>query len=659
MKRLLVLATVISLACAANLWAQEKAAPPAGGITAPSASRGVAAGKSPSQWYIESIDKIVNLTDAQKKAVTESIEARDKAMREFQAKNAETLKAAGAAMMAAYKSKDKEAVAKSQKAYQDLYAPMHEAMKKSLGELDNLLTPEQREKLQESRAAVWIKVSTDPAQLTDEQVKKLKAAYGELTKPGHQAEWQKLPEAIDSVLTAEQKVAIAKHRAMGYVKMMFARAKLTDEQMKRVEAMVDELAKDQNVKAAMIWQSYNKLAEKIRGLLTAEQKKELEAAFKNPLGPSTGSAPRTSPNPAPGGVGPGLVYRLNEVVGGGVRSAAQWYIDSIDKIVNLTDAQKKAITESIEARDKAMRDFQTKNAEKLKAAGAAMMEAYKSKDKDAIAKAQKTYQELYAPMHEAMKKSQGELDNILTPPQREKLQESRMMGWIKALTDPAQLTDEQTKKLKAAYGELTKTGHEVMERKLPELVQSVLTAEQKVTIAKHRAMMYVKAVFARAKLTDEQMKRVEALVDDLAKDQKADLSTVWQSYSKLAEKIRELLTAEQKKALEVPNRAGPGGAGVNPFPGGGFQVVIGERGETREGLQRRLQELSGRARRIEHETHELREALERLGQQVKTPSQARNACPDPAVEQLRCQVQALRCEVEKLKAMVEKAGDKK
>jgi Spy/CpxP family protein refolding chaperone len=658
MKRLLVLAIVIGLACAANLWAQEKAAPAAGGATAPKVSRGVVAGKSAAQWYIESIDKIVNLTDAQKKAVTESFEARDKAMREFQAKNAEKLKAAGAAMMEAYKSKDKEAIAKSQKAYQDLYAPMHEAMKKSLGELDNLLTPEQKEKVQESRAAVWIKASTDPAQLTDEQVKKLKAAYGELTKPGHQAEWQKLPEAIDSVLTAEQKAVIARHRAMGYVKMMFARAKLTDEQMKRVEAMVDELAKDQNVKPAMIWQSYNKLAEKIRALLTAEQKKEMEAPFKAPLGPSTGGGQRTSPSASPGGMGPGLVYRLNEVVGG-AKSAAQWYIDSIDKIVNLTDAQKKAITESIEARDKAMREFQAKNAEKLKAAGTAMMEAYKSKNKEAMAKSQKATQELYAPMHEAMKKSQGELDNILTPPQREKLKESRMMGWIKALTDPVQLTDEQTKKLKAAYGELTKAGHEVMERKLPELVQSVLTAEQKVTIAKHRAMMYVKAMFARAKLTDEQMKRVEAMVDELAKDQKADLATVWQSYNKLAEKIRELLTAEQKKAMEVPNRAGAAGASATPLPGGGFQVVIGERGETREGLQRRLQELSGRARRIEYEAHELREALERLGQQVKTPSQARNACPDPAIEQLRCQVQALRCEVEKLKAMVEKAGDKK
>ena len=326
MKRLLVLAAAMTLASAANLWAEEKAAPgtpvqnagSGGGLVAGQSGNGVWGGKSAAQWYIESIDKIVNLTDAQKKAITASIESRDKAMREFQAQNAEKLKAAGTAMMEAYKSKDKEAVAKAQKAYQDLYAPMHEAMKKSQGELDAILTPEQKEKQQESRMTAMIKAWTDPAQLSDEQMKKLKAAYGEFTKANDYAALAiKLPEVIQNVLTAEQKATIAKHRAMAYVKAMFARAKLTDEQMKSVEGMVDELAKDQNFKIARGWQSYNKLAEKIRGLLTAEQKKALEAAY----------------------------------------SAAQGYIDGIDKIVHLTDAQKKAVTATIEARDKASREF--------------------------------------------------------------------------------------------------------------------------------------------------------------------------------------------------------------------------------------------------------------------------------------------------------------
>jgi Spy/CpxP family protein refolding chaperone len=436
--------------------------------------------------------------------------------------------------------------------------------------------------------------------------------------------------------------------------------------------MIDELAKEQNAKLAMVWQSYNKLAEKIRGLLTAEQKKAMEAPYKVPQGLSPGGAQGASDRPLAvvsdrplaGGMGRSLVYRINEAGVGG-KSAAQWYIESIDKIVNLTDAQKKAVTETIEARDKAMREFQTKNAEKLKAASAAMMEAFKSKDKDAIAKSQKAYQEIYAPMHEAMKKSQGELDNILTPQQKEKLQESRMTSWIKALTDPAQLTDEQMKKLKAAYAELTKaTGHEGMERKLPETVQNILTAEQKATIAKHRAMMYVKAMFARAKLTDEQMKRVEAMADELAKDQKAKLGLDWQVYNKLAEKIRELLTAEQKEAIRAPTRLGAPGASATPLPGR-VQVILSESGQNREVLEGRCKELSKMAGRIEHEAHELHEALERMARQPEQcqvqilPGQPAPGRPDPAIEDLRRQVQELRRQVQDLKTAVEKAGAKK
>jgi Spy/CpxP family protein refolding chaperone len=808
MKRLSLLLAVMILASAANLRADEKAAPGQGGTTVQNAGGGgvtvvgasgnrVWGGKSAAQWYIDSIDKIVHLTEAQKKAITASIEARDKAMQEFNAKNAEKLKAALATMTEAYKSKDKDAIAKAQKAYQDLYAPMHEAMKKSQSELDGILAPEQREKQQDSRMTATIKAWTDPLQLTDEQMKKLKAAYGELTKANDYAALaSKLPEVIQNVLTAEQKLAIVKHRAMIYVKAMFARAKLTDEQMKSVEAMVDELAKDPNVKVVMAWQSYSKLAEKIRGLLTPEQKKALEAPYK--LG-----APGASVNPVPGGKETPVVVRLNEggggvsVVGGsgnviwGGKTAAQWYIESIDKIVRLTEAQKKAITASIEARDKAMRDFQAQNAEKLKAAGAAMMEAYKSKDKDAVARAQKAYQDLYAPMHEAMKKSQGELDNILTPEQKEKQQESRMSAAIKAWTDPVQLSDEQMQKLKAAYGEFTKANdYAALANKLPEVIQNVLTAEQKATIAKQRAMVYVKAMFARAKLTDEQMKSVQAMVDELVKEQNFKIVMDWQSYNKLAEKIRGLLTAEQKKALEAAysaaqgyiesidkivhltdaqkkaitetiearekatrelyaqsaeklkaasaalteawksndkdaiakaqkviedlyapmreamtksttaldkiltpqqkqklqgNRTGqsherapgaplnpaPGGGGTplvyrlrEAVPGGGWQVILSERGETRQSGEGRRKELSEMARRIEHEAHELREAMERQpGQpqgQVRMymPGQPLHVRPDPAIQELRSQMQELRRQVEELKAMVKKAGEK-
>ena len=439
-------------------------------------------------------------------------------------------------MVEAYKTKDKDFIAKVQKAFLDINAPMYEAMKKSQGELDKILTPEQKEKQQESRMTGWIKALTDPIQLSDEQMKKLKAAYGELAKTtDHEAMERKLPEVVRSALTAEQRTTIAKHRAMTYVKAMFARAKLTDEQMKSVEAMVDELAKDPNLK--IDWQTYSKLAEKIRGLLTAEQKKALETPYRL-------VRPGASVNPAPGAGGTPLVYRLGERVGGGVRdsivvqlgegacggvkSAAQGYIDSIGKTVNLTDAQKKAITVAIAARVKASQEFQAKNAEKLKALSAALTEAYKSKDKDAIAKAHKAIEALYAPMREAMKKSQSELDNVLTPEQREKLQKSRAAAWV----------------------------------------------------------------------------RLDGAVSQL--------------------------------------------------PGGGLRVIISEGGKDREALERRYKELSEKAarlaeeaRRVKREAYEVHESLERQPRQPQgqvrmlMPGQPLNVRPEPAIQELRNQVQEL------------------
>jgi Spy/CpxP family protein refolding chaperone len=251
------------------------------------------------------------------------------------------------------------------------------------------------------------------------------------------------------------------------------------------------------------------------------------------------------------------------------KSAADWYIQSIDKIVNLTDEQKKTITDIIETRDKSMKEFQAQSADKIKAAGNAMMEAYKSKDKDAISKAQKDYQELYAPMHQIMKKSQADLTNVLTAEQKAKLQESRLMSLVKGLTAPVQLSEEQIKQVKAAAGDLMKDddpqGYMRGYGKLNELIQQILTPEQKATIAKTRAMSSIKFTFGAAKLTADQMEQVEAACDELVKDQTIKSEEV---YKKLTETVDRLLTDEQKEALKK-GRSGfwtvqpgqPGGAG--------------------------------------------------------------------------------------------------
>ncbi len=282
------------------------------------------------------------------------------------------------------------------------------------------------------------------------------------------------------------------------------------------------------------------------------------------------------------------------------KSAAQWYIESLDPIVGLTDEQKKAITAVIESRDKTMQEFQGKHAEKLAAASKALGEAYQRSDTEAIAKAQNAYQELYAPFHQAMKDSQRKLDEILTPQQKEKQADHQMAAWIKAMTDPIELSAEQKQKAKAAFREMQKTAGDATAGGNPsvnnirggfapqEAILKILTAQQRVALNKHRLGSYVKAMFARVNLTDEQNKKVEALLDKICQDPK--LSADWKTYQSVSQKVEELLTAEQKETLKRPAIfrgpwvGGIRGAGGGFFAPGSPQAMPGQVGQYWIGL---------------------------------------------------------------------------
>ena len=242
--------------------------------------------------------------------------------------------------------------------------------------------------------------------------------------------------------------------------------------------------------------------------------------------------------------------------GASALGGSTWYIDYIDRIVKLTDEQKKAMTEIIDARNQAAKEFQTENAHKLRAANAAMIESFRSRDREAIAKAQREYQELYAPMHEMMKKSQSDLTNVMTPEQKAAFRDFQLMTAVRNMVAPVQLSDEQIQQIKAnsKAGDLGGFGG-----KIYQTVQQVLTPEQKTTIAKHRAMSYVKAAFGHAKLSADQMKQVEAACDELAQNPAFNDGRL---YPKLTEKVNALLTDEQKEAMKkaphlLAHRAGP------------------------------------------------------------------------------------------------------
>jgi len=231
------------------------------------------------------------------------------------------------------------------------------------------------------------------------------------------------------------------------------------------------------------------------------------------------------------------------VRGGGVASGfagGSMYGEMI-KICGLSDEQQAKIKEIEKSRDEATKAFYADNGEKLKASQATLMEAYKTKDQETIQKAMKDYQAVMAPL-----------------------------------------------------GEIQKYAH--------AQVMGVLTPEQKSTWQQNQVLNNIKAVFYRAKLTDDQLAKIKAACADLAKDKDAKTEDI---IRKLSDEVRGMLTDEQKEAMKAnpwttvkpgqpqPGAAAPGapvdpkagGAVINVAPGGaagGTVIVITEGGEEKK-----------------------------------------------------------------------------
>jgi Spy/CpxP family protein refolding chaperone len=227
-------------------------------------------------------------------------------------------------------------------------------------------------------------------------------------------------------------------------------------------------------------------------------------------------------------------------------SAKDWYVGYLDKAVRLTSEQKKSMNRIIQARNKSMWEYQVRHAQRLKAAGNALVVAYRSMDGDVVAKAQRDYQELHAPLHQLMRQSQHALMQILTVEQKARLREFEIMKAIESMTAPVKLSDDQIRKIKAAW---PKAGDYEAGVLFQQAVQRALTLDQKIAIAKHRAVAFVKTAFCHAELTAEQLKQAEAVAAKWAKNP----SSKFEDFHKiLRDKIQGLLTPEQKKAMKKP-----------------------------------------------------------------------------------------------------------
>ncbi len=314
MRNILILTVSSAVLCSANIFAADPVANPNPGLQikpqaqAPGAGfgggviinssggnpgaafgRGVG-GKSASEYYIESINKVVPLTPDQQNTMMKIIEARDKSVQEYNAKNADKLKAAQQAMMDAYKSQDKEAIAKSQKENQALYAGTSELYAKAQKELDAVLTPEQKTKRKDAQVAQMIKSLTGGVTLTPEQETKIKAVIAEAG--GGESRERANYQAVQDVLTAEQKAAITKNRTLSMTKMMFGHANLTADQNKQIETAYDTLVKS----GAKPEEISKKLNDAVNGLLTPEQKETTKGGFSSGLpGGAKPGAPLGSP----------------------------------------------------------------------------------------------------------------------------------------------------------------------------------------------------------------------------------------------------------------------------------------------------------------------------------------------------------------------------
>jgi Spy/CpxP family protein refolding chaperone len=255
-------------------------------------------------------------------------------------------------------------------------------------------------------------------------------------------------------------------------------------------------------------------------------------------------------------------------------SVKLWYVTYLDEAVGLTDEQKNAMNEIIHTRNKSMWNYQIQNAHQLKAAGNALVTAFRSMDGEAIARAQKGYHELHAPLHQLMRRSQNALMEILTTEQTSRLHEYQMVKAIEAIAAPVQLSDEQLRQIKAAWPKASDL--EAGPTAYDQAVQRYLTPEQKAAIAKCRAMAFVKAAFGRAELTEDQLKQAELVAEELTKNPSIKSE---EFHKTLSTRIEGLLTLEQKEAMKKPWAGIEGSPPVGGMPGAppGSQVKAGQK----------------------------------------------------------------------------------
>ena len=273
-----------------------------------------------------------------------------------------------------------------------------------------------------------------------------------------------------------------------------------------------------------------------------EPRPERTGAAKVPAGPGAEGAARTA--------------EVSNIAEGPAIASS---LECLNKILGLTDAQKKTIAAILDARQKAIEKFYAANRENLAAARAAAAGAEQdycqgpgailvAAKEEACIKTSEELDALYLPAEEVMGKAQAEMDKALTAAQLDKIRQVRLswaMNVVRATAGPVRLADGQIEQLRirTVEGLPGFEGNGNYNR----LVQDVLTPEQKATIVKRQLTAYAQGLSTFLKFTDEQSNKAAAAADEMSKDANAGCRA---SYSKFWARIEPVLTAEQKEVME-------------------------------------------------------------------------------------------------------------
>jgi len=268
------------------------------------------------------------------------------------------------------------------------------------------------------------------------------------------------------------------------------------------------------------------------------------AAEPNAPAPKPNALPRANVIRASGGFAASGIEGTNQ-------TQAERDIAQYEKVVQLTDAQKQRIKVIYDARDKELKEYQASITEKMQAQQAAMSEAARSGDQAKIAAANQAFRALFAPQQEIVKRGRESLRNVLTPEQKQMVQEQRFVDTIAAYAPGVKLTEAQMNLLRIASttgsGEL-----EGYEGVLHELLGKTLTAEQSKQVLTHRLNQMLSAQFRNADIRPEQQEKIDARIKLMLETHPKSMRIDGVVFQKIRDYINDQLTAEQKEKLRIP-----------------------------------------------------------------------------------------------------------